>query len=103
MDCPKVKVMEIVQSNYEIYIKHLELLANTDSQALKWAEIEEEAKKWKNGKFPIHLVIYLDVLTVLKVISLRFRKEKYEPVGTVTCIKEITWTVTKLQLLIDAS
>ena len=68
----KVKAMEIVLNNYGIYIKHLELLANTDSQALKRAEVDGEAKKWKNGKFPIHLAIYLDVLTPLKVISLGF-------------------------------
>ena len=31
----KVKAMEIVLNNYEVYIKHLESLAHTDSQALK--------------------------------------------------------------------
>ena len=70
--------MEIVLNNYGIYIKHLELLANTNSQTLKHAEIEREAKKLKNGKFPIHLAIYLDVLTPLKVISSGFQKEKHD-------------------------
>ena len=70
--------MKIVLNNYGIYIKHLELLANTNSQALKHAEIEREAKKFKNGKFPIHLAIYLDILTPLKVISLGFQKEKHD-------------------------
>ena len=49
-----MKTMEIVLNNYGIYIKHLESLTISDSQALKRAEIEGEAKKWKNGKFPIH-------------------------------------------------
>ena len=97
----KVKAMEIALKNYGIYIKHLELLANTDSEALKCAEIEREAKKWKNGKFPIHLAIYLDALIPLKVISLGFQKEKYDPTEAVRCIKEFTWTMAKLQLLID--
>ena len=44
-------------------IKHLESLANTDSQALKQAEIEGEAKKWENVKFPLYLAIYTDLLT----------------------------------------
>ena len=48
-----MKAMEIVLNNYGIYIKHPESLANSDSQDLKRAEIEE-AKKWKNGKFSIH-------------------------------------------------
>ena len=48
-----MKAMEIVLNNYGTYITHLESLANTDSQALKHAEIEGEAKKWKNGKYPM--------------------------------------------------
>ena len=51
----KVKAMEIVLNNYQVYIKHLKSLAHPDSQALKRAEIVGEAKKWKNAKFPIHL------------------------------------------------
>ena len=99
----KVKAIEIVLSKYGVYVKHLESLANTDSQALKREEIEGEAKKWKNGKFPIHLAIYLDVLTPLKVISLGFQKEKHDPSEAVRRIKEFTWTMVKLQLLIDTS
>ena len=55
--------MEIVLKQYWMYKTHLELLAQTDSQALKQAEIEGEVKKWKNDKFPIHLDIYIDVIT----------------------------------------
>ena len=40
----KVKAIEIVLNNYGIYVKHLESLANTDSQALKREEIEEARK-----------------------------------------------------------
>ena len=98
-----VKAMEIVLNNYGIYIKYLESLANTNSQALKGAEIEGEAKKWKNGKFPIHSAIYLDVLTPLKVISLGFQKEKHDPTKAVRRRKEFTWTMATLQLLINAS
>lgn len=53
-------------------IKHLESLANTDSQALKQAEIEGEAKKWENVKFPLHLAIYTDMLTPLEKLRLGF-------------------------------
>ena len=84
-----MKPKEIVLNNYGIYIKHLESLANTNSQAPKHAKIEE-AKKWKNGKFPIHLAIYVDVLTPLKVKSLGFRKEKHDPTEAVRHIKEFT-------------
>ena len=99
----EVKAMEIALNNNGIYIKHLESLANTNSQALKRAEIAGEVKSKKNGKFLIHLAIYLDVLTPLKVIGLGFQKEKHDPTEAVRRIKEFTWTMTKLQLLIDAS
>ena len=45
----------------------------------------------------------MDVLTPLKVIGLGFQKEKHDPTEAVRRIKEFTWTMTKLQLLIDAS
>ena len=41
----KVKAMKIVLNNYGIYINQLESLATNDSQTLKHAEIEGEAKK----------------------------------------------------------
>ena len=45
--------MEIALNNNGIYIKHLESLANTDSQALKGAEIagEVKSKKMENSSF----------------------------------------------------
>ena len=41
----KVTAMEIVLNNYGVYIKHLEFVAHTYSQAIKRAEIVGEAKK----------------------------------------------------------
>ena len=85
----KVKAIETVLNNYGVYIKHLESLAHTDSQALKRAEIVGEEKKWKNAKFPIHLAIYLDVLTHPKVLSFEFQKEMHDPVVAIRPIKRI--------------
>ena len=85
----KIKAMEIVLNNYGVYIKHLESLAHTGSQALKRADIVGEATKWKNAKFPIHLAIYLDVLTHLKVLSFEFQKEMHDPVVAIRPIKRI--------------
>ena len=99
----KLKAMDIVLSNYGVFMKHLESLAHTDSQALKRMELQGEAKKWENAKFPIHLAIYLDILTPPKVLSLGFQKEIHDPVTAVRRISEFNWTMAKLQLLIDAS
>ena len=85
----KVKAMEIVLNNYGVYIKHLESLAHTDSQELKPAEIPSNAKK--NAKFPIHLAIYLDVLTAPKVLSLGFKKEIHDPAVAIRRITEFNW------------
>jgi len=99
----KLKAMGILLDQYGIFMKHIESLAHTDSQALKRAELTGEAKKWQNAKFPIHLAIYLDVLTPLKVLSLGFQKESHDPVITLRRISEFNWSMSKLQLLIDSS
>ena len=73
-DIDTIKSMEIVLRNYWVFMQHLESLAETNSQSLKWAELEGYTKKWMNAKYPIHLAIYLDILTPLKVLSLGFQK-----------------------------
>ena len=71
----KLKSTKIMLCNYGVSIQHLESLAQTNSQSLKKAELEGYAKKWMNAKYPIHLAIYLDILTPLKVLSLGFQKK----------------------------
>ena len=66
--------------NYGVFIQHLESLAQTNSQSLKKAELEGYAKKWMTAKYPIHLAIYLDILTPLKVLNLGFQKKSMTPV-----------------------
>lgn len=58
----KVRSMEIILANYGVLIIHLESLAQTDSQALKRAELVGFAKKWVQAKYPNHLALYLDIL-----------------------------------------
>ena len=95
--------MEIVLRNYGSFMQHLESLAQTDSQSLKRVELEGYTKKWMNAKYPIHLAIYLDVVTPLKVLSLGFEKEIHDPVTAVRHIAEFNWTMAKLKILIDHS
>ena len=64
--------METVLQNYGVFMQHLESLAQTNSKALKRTDLVRWAKKWMDAKYPIHLAIYLDVLTPLKVLSLGF-------------------------------
>ena len=45
----------------------IESLSQTDLQALKRAEIEGLAEKWSQGKHPMHLAMFLDILTPIKV------------------------------------
>ena len=97
----KLKAMETVLQNYGVFMQHLELLAQTDSQALERAELVGWSKKWMDAKYPIHLAIYLDVLTPLKVLSLSFQKGKHDPVSAIRCINEFNWSMAKLKILID--
>ena len=97
----KVRAMEIVLSNYGVFITHLESLSQTDSQALKRAELVGFSKRWVQAKYPIHLAIYLDILQPIKVLSLSMKKEIHDPVSQLKKIREFRWSMTKLHALIE--
>ena len=97
----KVRAMEIVLSNYGIFITHLESLSQTDSQDLKRAEFFGFSKRWVQAKYPIHLGIYLDILQPIKVLSLSMQKEIHDHVSQLKKIKEFRWSMTKLHALIE--
>ena len=46
---------------------HIESLSQTDSQALKRAEIEGLAKKWLQRKYPMYIAMFLDILIPISV------------------------------------
>ena len=72
-------------------------------QALKQAEIEGLAKKLLQGKYPMHLAMLLDILTLIKGLSLTATPEVHDPVNTIKTINEFSWTMTKLKILISNS
>ena len=82
---------------------HMESLSQTDSQALKLSEIEGFVKKWQNAKFPLHMAMYLDVLTPLKVLSISMQQEKHDPVYMLRNVQQFNWSMAKLQLLVENS
>ena len=99
----KLTSMKIMLENYGAYISHVELLSQTDSQALKRAELKGYLLKWKDASIPISLAIYLDVLSPLKRLSLSFQQELHEPVKAVRRIQDFNLTMVKLKLLVDES
>ena len=99
----KVRAMEIILTNYNIFMAHIESLSRTDSQALKRVENEGLAKKWLQGKCPMHLAMFLDILTPIKVLSLTTQQEVHDPVNTIKRINEFSWTMMKLKILIGSS
>ena len=95
----KVRAMEIILASHWIFMAHICSLSQTDSQALKRAEIEGLAKKWLQGKY-MHLAMFLDILTPIKTLSLTTQKKVHDPVNTIKRINEFSWTKTKLKILI---
>ena len=65
--------MKIMLENYGAYISHVESLSQTDSQALKRAELKGCLLKWKHASMPISFAIYLEVLSPLKRLRLLIR------------------------------
>ena len=99
----KVNAMQIVLSNYGVFMAHLESLAQTDSQALKCNKLVGYSKKWQQAKYPLHLALYLDILQPLKVISLVMQQETHDPVKQLKHIRDFTWSMTKLSALLEES
>ena len=62
----KLTSMKIMLESYGAYISYVESLSQTDSQALKRANLKGYLLKWKDIFIPISFSIYLDVLSPLK-------------------------------------
>ena len=88
--------IKIVLKHYGTYMMHLEELANNDSQVEKQDQIRGYLNKWENGKYPISVAVYLDVLSVLTRMSLSEQKEQHDPVKAVRRIQEFRWSMVKL-------
>ena len=99
----KYKAMEIVLQNYGPYLAHAESLAHTDSQPLKQAELKGYVKKWKHATYPMYIALYLDILAPLHQLRLAFQQDVHDPVKAIRRIQEFTWTMAKLQMLINES
>ena len=99
----KLTSMKIMLENYGAYISHIESLSQTDSQALKRAELKGYLLKWKDASIPISLAIYLGVPSPLKWLSLSFQQELHDPVKAVCHIQDFNLTMAKLKLLVDKS
>ena len=97
----KFRAMTKVLSNYGAYIAHLESLSQTDSQALMRSELEGHSKKWKDAMYPMYMVIYLDILSSIRRISLAMQQELHNPVKVIKRIQEFNWTMTKLVIVLD--
>ena len=99
----KVRSMEVILANYGVFLPHLELLAQTDSQALKRTELVSFAKKWVQAKYPIHLALELDILQPIKVLSLVMQQEIHNSLVQLRHIRDFTWSMTKLSALLQES
>ena len=95
--------MQIVLENYSVFLTHVEYLSQTDSQAQKRSELKGYHQRWTDASIPVHMAIYLDVLSPLRPLSLGFQQELHDLVKAVRRIQEFTQTMAKLKFLIDKS
>ena len=59
------------------------------------------AKKWKHASVPIHIAIFVDVLSPIRRVSIAFQQNKHDPMKAVWRIQEFNWTMTKLKILMN--
>ena len=93
----KVRAKQIIPACYIIFMLQIESLSQTESQALRRAEIERLAKKYLI--YPVHLVRFLDFLTPIKVLRLKTQQEVHDPTNMIKRINEFSWTMAKLKIL----
>ena len=82
---------------------HLEELANNDNSSKKQQQIKGFLKQWDHAKYPMHLAIYLDVLSFLVRMSLSKQSDEHDPVKAVHRIEKFNWTMAKLHMYIESS
>ena len=97
----KYAAMKKLLAHYGAYMAHLESLSQTDSQALKRAEIYGSVQKWSHASYPIYMAVYLDILSPIRRISLAMQQEIHDPIKVIKRIKEFTWTMGKLVTILD--
>ena len=92
--------MEQVLETYRPNMAYLESLCYIDSQALRKAELEGQANKWKEATYPMYMTIYLDILSPIRRISIAMQSDFQDQVKVVKRIRDFWWTMTKLLLLL---
>ena len=97
----KCNAMEIILENYGAFMTHVESLSQTDSSWESRAKLKGYLKQWKDASVPIYMAMYLDILSPFRKLSLGFQQDLHNPVKAVRRIQEFTWTMAKLQLLIE--
>ena len=97
----KYSAMKKLLENYGGYMVHLESLSHTDSQALKHSEILGRIKTWRHAMYPMYMAVFLDILSPIRRIQLAMQQEIHDRVKVIKRIKEFTWTMAKLVILLE--
>ena len=94
--------MEKVLENYCPYMTHLKQLAHTDLQLKKRAEIKGFVNKWKDTEYLMHISIFIDI-SPMHQLTLSLQHDKHDPVKLTRHLNKVTWTMSKLRLIIENS
>ena len=97
----KLQTMRAALEHYGLLKSYVESLSQTDSQPKRRAQLIGFIKHLKNVSLPLSMSIYLDVLSPKCWLSLSFQEDLHDPVKAVRGVQEFTWTMAKLQILIE--
>ena len=75
-----------------LYMTHLEQLGHTDSQLKTREEIKGFVNKWKDTVYLMHIAIIIDILSLMRQLSLSLQRDKQDPVKVTRRLNEFTWT-----------
>ena len=85
----KLNAMKMILDKWGLYIVHLEHLSQDKSiKAKDRSKLIGYLNKWKQGRIPLMLAFFIDLLEIPSILSKCFQDEKIDPVYAMQCLNK---------------
>ena len=85
----KLNAMKMILDKWGLYIIHLEHLSQDKSiKAKDPSKLIAYLNKWKQGRIPLMLAFFIDLVEIPSILSKCFQDEKINPVYAMQCLNK---------------
>ena len=89
--------MTVLLDKYGIFVPHLENMSvDKTYKAKDRAKFTGYLRKWKHGRYPVLLCLFIELLSPVKLLSLAFQKEDVDIVNVVSSVETTNKQLDKL-------